>query len=344
MSLVFNMCCPAFRFDILRATVAATISHTIKGIAKHEDKYLIALNDGSWNLYAAWVSRNKYFPPAKLNATGTYPAAGIAVSGKRVDIPITDKYGGAIYKSRIRVSDSLSNFVSGVAGFKVTAYTGARLNCAAISPGGYTFCAGKASTDTFVTRNAITDDISVGFTWQKLGENGDAIDMSICHGADGLDHAAILTDAGTVIISTIGTNGALSVEKSITSAANSKKLVILPGDSVSKYRCAYVQKTATGHRLVSRYGNGAEVISPDFAAQGCAIIGAGRIGKTAAIVYSDEQKNGRVYVNTDGVNGKSYPLDIADPAAMCLTDTGIAVIGKTGGNSEQYIVVEVNPT
>ena len=341
MSLVFNMCRPAFRFGIRQSTAMIGLPYTIKGIAKYEDKYFIVLNDANWNLYAAWLSKTTSRSPARLNATGTYPAAGIAVGGKRVDIPITDKYGGTMYKSRVRVSVPPGDFESGVAGFKVNDYTGARLNCAAISPGGYTFCAGKASTDTFVMRNSVTDDVSAGTTWQKLGKNGDAIDMSICHGADDLDHAAILTDTSVVIISTIGKNGALNAEKSITSATNSEKLVMLPGDSVTKYRCAYTQKTTTGYRLVSRYGDGTEFISPNFAAQGCTIIGAGRIGKTAAVVYSDGQKNGRVYVNTDGVNGRSYPLGITEPAAMCQTDTGVAVIGKIG--AESYTIVEVNP-
>lgn len=340
MSLVFNMCGPAFRFDIHRATVAATISHTIKGIAKHEDKYLIALNDESWNLYAAWVSHNKYSPPAKLNATGTYPAAGIAVGSDIVYIPISDKDGGALYKNRYLVQLESSKFINpSQGGFTYTTLANVRLNRIINGMNALMYGAGKRVDKPIV---AYANYPAVGIQLQGWGLTGEeSVDISMCRDADTNIKVAIVTDKGRVQITSANEDGPLQSDAILVSATNSEKLVMLPGDSVTKYRCAYAQKTETGYRLVSRYGDGTEVISPDFAAQGCTIIGAGRIGKTAAIVYSDEQKNGRVYVNTDGVNGRSYPLDIADPAAMCPTDTGIAVIGKIGAGS--HTVVEVNP-
>ncbi len=339
MSLVFNMCAPAFRFDIHRATVAATISHTIKGIAKHEDKYLIALNDESWNLYAAWVSHNKYSPPAKLNATGTYPAAGIAVGSDMVYIPISDKDGGALYKDRYLVRLEPSKFINpSQGGFTYTALANIRLNRFINGVNALMYGAGKRDKPIVAWANYPTVGIQVQ-GWGLTGE--EAVDISMCRDADEIIKVAIVTDTGRVQIASAKEDGALQSDAISVPATNSGKLVMLPGSSVTKYRCAYAQKTATGYRLVSRYGDGTEVISPDFAAQGCTIIGAGRIGKTAAIVYADEQKNGRVYVNTDGVNGRSYPLGITAPAAMCQTDTGIAVIGKIG--VESYTIVEVNP-
>lgn len=339
MSLVFNMCGPAFRLDIHRATVAATISHTIKGIAKHEDKYLIALNDESWNLYAAWVSHNKYSPPAKLNATGTYSAAGIAVGSDIVYIPISDKDGGALYKNRYLVRLESSKFINpSQGGFTYTALANIRLNRFINGVNALMYGAGKRDKPIVAFANYPTVAIQVQ-GWGFAGE--EAVDISMCRDVDGNIKIAIITDKGRVQITSAKEDGPLQSGADAISATNSEKLVMLPGNSVTKYRCAYAQKTATGYRLVSRYGDGTEVISPDFAAQGCTIIGAGRIEKTAAVVYSDEQKNARVYVNTDGVNGKSYPLGITAPAAMCQTNTGIAVIGKIG--PESYTVVEVNP-
>lgn len=339
MSLVFNMCCPAFRFDIYQATTVVGFSHTIKGIAKYEDKYFVVLNDANWNLYTAWLSKTTSRSPVKLNATGTYPAAGIAVGSDIVYIPISDKDGGALYKDRYLVRLESSQFINpSQGGFTYTALANIRLNRFINGVNALMYGAGKRDKPIVAFANYPTVAIQV----QGCGFAGEeAVDISMCRDVGGNIKIAIITDKGRVQITSAKEDGPLQSGADAISATNSEKLVMLPGNSVTKYRCAYAQKTATGYRLVSRYGDGTEVISPDFAAQGCTIIGAGRIGKTAAVVYSDEQKNGRVYVNADGANGRTYPLGIADPAAMCQTDTGIAVIGKIG--VESYTIVEVNP-
>lgn len=339
MSLVFNMCRPAFRFDIHQATAVMGLPYTIKGIAKYEDKYFIVLNDANWDLYTAWLSKTTSRSPVKLNATGTYPAAGIAVGSDIVYIPISDKDGGALYKDRYLIRLESSQFINpSQGGFTYTALANIRLNRFINGVNALMYGAGKRDKPIVAYANYPTVGIQL-HGWGLTGE--EAVDISMCRDSDENIKVAIVTDAGRVQIASAKEDGALQSDAILVPATNSEKLVMLPGDSVTKYRCAYAQKTATGYRLVSRYGDGTEVSSPDFATQGCTIIGAGRIGKTAAIVYSDEQKNGRVYVNTDGVNGRSYPLDIADPAAMCPTDTGIAVIGKIGAGS--HTVVEVNP-
>lgn len=87
-------------------------TYNLKGCGKYNNQYLMVGNDASWNIYGTIAPVSGQVNNYKMNVSGTYPAAGMLVTDTRIDIPLTDKYGGALYKDRYKIALTVADFLA----------------------------------------------------------------------------------------------------------------------------------------------------------------------------------------------------------------------------------------
>ena len=309
-----------------------SLTGNIKGCGKHNDQYLVVTNDASWNLlgYPVSASPDAQVNGYKMNASGTYPAAGMLVTDTRIDIPLTDKYGGTIYKSRYKIALTVADFLAKKQGFQITSEANVRMNCITEGGNGYIYTGGKGkngvSRVAYVSKSA---GVSTNPTVVNLGSNGEIIDIASCKDSTGASHLAALTENGKILYKDLNTSGGLSGSL-ISQVSNAVKVGMLPDDT-EMYRCAYVYKESDNNfYLGSVHPNGSDRIShPAITSGNSTILGVGAIDNYAIVVFADAAGNAKIYINEDWENGKTYSLNALTPLAMCKIPNGIGVICKT---------------
>lgn len=306
-----------------------SLTGNIKGCGKHNDQYLVVTNDASWNLlgYHVPASPDEQVNGYKMNASGTYPAAGMLVTDTRIDIPITNKYGGTLYKNRYKIALTVADFLAKKQGFQVTSGANIRMNCVTDGGNGYIYTGGKgANGESYIAYVSKSASVSTNPTVASLGSNGEIIDISSCKDSAGASHLAALTENGKILFKDLNTSGGLS-GSSIIQISNTVKVGMLPDDT-EMYRCACVYKESNNDfYLRSVNPNGSSKISMSAITSGnSTILGVGAIDNYAIVVFADAAGNAKIYVNEDWENGKTYSLDALTPLAMCKIPNGIGVI------------------
>ena len=314
---------------------------TIKGVAKYNDYYLLVGNDASYNIHGEIVASGGSAQSWKINSSGTYPASGILVRGSVVDIPLTDKYGGTLYKDRYKAAMAVSSFLSKGTSFTIFSTSGVRLNCAAVGSNSYAYFGGKnASGQTYISYSANTAAVNSA-SWQTFGSSGEVIDISCCADSDGTARMSLLTDKGHILIKTLGPSGATTAVKTESVGTGAKKAGMIPVAGSDLYRCAYTEVYNGGYTLRSIYGGGGHRRSSVFAGSDCTILGVGAVGNYAVVVFADASGNGKIYVNEDGTSGAVYSLGTLAPTVMCSISDGIAVVCATS-TSNAYAIKEIH--
>lgn len=305
-------------------------TYNLKGCGKHNNQYLMVGNDASWNLYGTIAPVSGQVNNFKLNASGTYPAAGMLVTDTRVDIPITNKYGGTIYKNRYKIALTVANFLAKKQGFQVTSAANVRMNCITEGGNGYIYTGGKSANGesciAYVSKSA---SVSTNLTSLNFGSNGEIIDIASCKDSTGASHLAALTENGKILFKDLNTSGGLS-GSSISKLPNALKVGMLPDDT-NMYRGAIVKKESSNDfYLYSMNPDGTARISrPAITSGNSTILGVGAIDNYAIVVFADAAGNAKIYINEDWENGKTYSLNALTPLAMCKIPNGIGVICKT---------------
>lgn len=305
-------------------------TYNLKGCGKHNNQYLMVGNDASWNLYGTIAPVSGQTTEYKMNASGTYPAAGMLVTDTRVDIPITNKYGGKIYKNRYKIALTVANFLAEKQGFQVTSAANVRMNCITEGGNGYIYTGGKSANGksciAYVSKSA---SVSTNPTSLNFGSNGEIIDIASCKDSTGASHLAALTENGKILLEDLNTSGGLS-ESDIIELSNALKVGMLPDDT-KMYRGVIVRKDSSNDfYLWSVNPDGPIRISrPAITSGNSTILGVGAIDNYAIVVFADAAGNAKIYINEDWENGKTYSLNALTPLAMCKIPNGIGVICKT---------------
>ena len=306
-------------------------TYNLKGCGKHNNQYLMVGNDASWNIYGTIAPVSGQVNNFKMNASGTYPAAGMLVTDTRIDIPITDKYGGTIYKNRYKIALTIADFLAKKqGGFQVTSGANVRMNCITEGGNGYIYTGGKsANGESYIAYVSKSSGVSTNPTVLSFGSNGEIIDIASCKDSAGASHLAALTENGKILLKDLSASGGLS-GSSIIQISNTVKVGMLPDDT-EMYRCACVYKESNNDfYLRSVNPNGSSKISMSAITSGdSTILGVGAIDNYAIVVFADAAGNAKIYVNEDWENGKTYSLDALTPLAMCKIPNGIGVICKT---------------
>ena len=309
-----------------------SLTGNIKGCGKHNDQYLVVANDASWNLlgYPVPASPDETIYGYKMNVSGTYPAAGMLVTDTRIDIPITNKYGGTMYKNRYKISLTVADFLAKKqGGFHVNANDNVRMNCITEGGNGYIYTGGKKASASCITYISKSADVSTNLTVVNLGSNGEIIDIASCKDSTGASHLAALTEDNKILLKDLSASGGLS-GSSIIHLPNTVKVGMLPDDT-EMYRCACVYKESSNDfYLRSVNPNGSSRIShPAITSGNSTILGVGAIDNYAIVVFADAAGNAKIYINEDWEHGKTYSLDALTPLAMCKIPNGIGVICRT---------------
>ena len=305
-------------------------TYNLKGCGKHNNQYLMVGNDASWNLYGTIAPVSGQVNNYKINVSGTYPAAGMLVTDTRIDIPITDKYGGTLYKNRFKIALTVADFLAKNQGFRVFYEADVRMNCITEGGNGYIYTGGKyANGKSYVAYVSKSAAVTTNITGQILGSYGEIIDIASCKDSAGASHLAALTENNKILFKDLGTSGGLSGSV-ISQLSNAVKVGML-SDDTKKYRCAYVYKESSNDfYLGSMHPNGSARIShPAITSGNSTILGVGAIDNYAIVVFADAAGNAKIYINEDWENGKTYSLNALTPLAMCKIPNGIGVICKT---------------
>ena len=304
-------------------------TYNLKGCGKHNNQYLMVGNDASWNIYGTIAPVSGQVSNYKMNVTGTYPAAGMLVAGTRIDIPITNKYGGTMYKNRYKIALTIDDFLAKKQGFQVTAGGNVRMNCITEGGNGYIYTGGKNASASCISYVSKSAGVSTNPIVASLGSNGEIIDIASCKDSAGASHLAALTENSKILHKDLSASGGLSGSV-ISQNTNAVKVGMLPDDT-EKYRCAYVYKESSNDfYLKSVNPNGSSIISqPAITSGNSTILGVGAIDNYAIVVFADAAGNAKIYVNEDWENGKTYSLNALTPLAMCKIPNGIGVICKT---------------
>lgn len=310
-------------------------TYNLKGCGKYNNQYLLVGNDASWNMYGTIVptdaseQTNSY----KMNASGTYPAAGMLVTDTRIDIPLTDKYGGTLYKNRYKIALTVADFLAKKQGFQVTSEANVRMNCITEGGNGYIYTGGKRASASYISYVSKSAGVSTNPTVLGLGSEGEIIDIASCKDSTGASHLAALTENSKILYKNLNTSGGLS-GSFISQVSNAVKVGMLPDDT-EMYRCAYVYKESSNDfYLGSVHPNGSARIShPAITSGNSTILGVGAIDNYAIVVFSDAAGNAKIYINEDWEHGKTYSLNALNPLAMCKIPNGIGVICKTSTTS-----------
>lgn len=305
-------------------------TYNLKGCGKYNNQYLMVGNDASWNIYGTIAPASGQITDYKMNVSGTYPAAGMLVTDTRVDIPITNKYGGTIYKNRYKIALTVADFLARKQGFQVTSAANVRMNCITEGGNGYIYTGGKSANGesciAYVSKSA---SVSTNLTSLNFGSNGEIIDIASCKDSTGASHLAALTENGKILLEDLNTSGGLS-ESDIIELSNALKVGMLPDDT-KMYRGVIVRKDSSNDfYLWSVNPDGPIRISrPAITSGNSTILGVGAIDNYAIVVFADAAGNAKIYINEDWENGKTYSLNALTPLAMCKIPNGIGVICKT---------------
>lgn len=315
-------------------------TYNLKGCGKYNNQYLMVGNDASWNIYGTIAPVSGQVNNYKMNVSGTYPAAGMLVTDTRVDIPLTDKYGGTLYKNRYKIALTVADFLAKKQGFQVTSDANVRMNCITEGGNGYIYTGGKSANGgscvAYVSKSA---GVNTNLTVLNLGSEGEIIDIASCKDSAGTSHLAALTENSKILHKDLNTNGGLS-GSFISDFSNVVKVGILPDDT-EMYRTVYVKKESSNIFYLysgNTYGNHLEISRPAIASGDSTILGVGAIDNYAIVVFADAAGNAKIYVNEDWENGKTYSLDAMAPLAMCKIENGIGVICKT--NTANTLVIK----
>lgn len=312
-----------------------SLTGNIKGCGKHNDQYLVVTNDANWNLlgYPVPASPDAQVNGYKMNASGTYPAAGMLVAGTRIDIPITDKYGGTLYKNRYKIALTVADFLAKKQGFQVTSEANVRMNCITEGGNGYIYTGGKKASASYIAYVSKSAGVSTNPTVLGLGSEGEIIDIASCKDSTGASHLAALTENGKILHKDLNTSGGLS-GSSIIQISNTVKVGMLPDDT-EMYRCAYVYKESDNNFYLgsTKPGELAKISYPAITSGNSTILGVGAIDNYAIVVFADSAGDAKIYINEDWEHGKTYSLNALNPLAMCKIPNGIGVICKTSTTS-----------
>ena len=326
--------------EITQSRNFANSAGTLKGVAKYSDNYLLVGNDASYNIYGEIVASGGSAQAWKINSTGTYPVHGMVVRGSIVDMAVTDKYGGSLYKNRYKIGMTVANFIAKSTSFSYFAAEGVRLNCAANGSNSYAYFGGKnASGQTYLSYSANTAAVNSA-SWQAFGNSGEVIDVSCCADSGGTARMSLLTDTGYILIKTLGSSGATTAISSSNVGTDVKKIGMVPTSGSSLYRCVYAKASSGGYILHSMYSDFGNRFSSVFAGSDCTILGVGAVGNYAVVVFADASGNGKIYVNEDGTSGAVYSLGTLAPTVMCSISGGIAVVCATS-TSNVYAIKEI---
>lgn len=306
-------------------------TYNLKGCGKYNNQYLMVGNDASWNIYGTIAPVSGQVNNYKMNASGTYPAAGMLVTDTRVDIPLTDKYGGTLYKNRYKIALTVADFLAKkTGGFQVTTGANVRMNCVTEGGNGYIYTGGKGvngvSCVAYVSKSAA---INTNLTVPSLGSYGEIIDIASCKDSTGVSHLVALTENSKILHKDLNTSGGLSGSL-ISQVSNVAKVGMVPDDT-EMYRGVFAKKESNndfylysvnpdGHIKISR---------PAITSGNSIILGVGAIDNYAIVVFADAAGNAKIYINEDWENGKTYSLGALTPLAMCKISNGIGVICKT---------------
>ena len=310
-----------------------TLTGNLKGCGKYNDQYLMVTNEANWNLlgYPVPASPDEQVIGYKMNVSGTYPAAGMLVTDTRIDIPLTNKYGGTLYKNRYKIALTVADFLAKKqGGFQVTSAANVRMNCITEGGNGYIYTGGKsANGESYIAYVSKSSGVSTNPTVLSFGSNGEIIDIASCKDSAGASHLAALTENNKILFTDLNTSGGLSGSVIIQNT-NAVKVGMLPDDT-EEYRCAYVYKESSNDfYLGSVHPNGSAMIShPAITSGNSTILGVGAIDNYAIVVFADAAGNAKIYINEDWEHGKTYSLDALTPLAMCKIPNGIGVICKS---------------
>lgn len=305
-------------------------TYNLKGCGKYNNQYLMIGNDASWNIYGTIAPVSGQVNSYKMNVSGTYPAAGMLVTDTRIDIPLTDKYGGALYKNRYKISLTVADFLARKQGFQATTGANVRMNCITEGGNGYIYTGGKGvhgeSCVAYVSKSAA---VNTNLTVPSLGSYGEIIDIASCKDSTGASHLAALTEKGNVLYKDLNTSGGLSGSL-IAQGSNVVKAGMVPDDT-EMYRGVFVSAESNNDfYLFSTNPDGQIRISrPAITSGNSTILGVGAIDNYAIVVFADAAGNAKIYINEDWETGKTYSLDALTPLAMCKISNGIGVICKT---------------
>lgn len=306
-------------------------TYNLKGCGKHNNQYLMVGNDANWNIYGTIVPVSGQVTNHKMNASGTYPAAGMLVTNTRIDIPVTDKYGGTLYKSRYKIALTIDDFLAKKqGGFQVTTGANVRMNCVTEGGNGYIYTGGKGvngvSCVAYVSKSAA---VNTNLTVPSLGSNGEIIDIASCKDSAGASHLAALTENGKILFKDLSASGGLSGSV-ISQASTAVKVGMLPDDTET-YRCTYVYKESSNDFYLGSVNpnSSVRISHPAITSGNSTILGVGAIDNYAIVVFADAAGNAKIYINEDWENGKTYSLNALTPLAMCKIPNGIGVVCKT---------------
>ena len=316
-------------------------TYNLKGCGKHNNQYLMVGNDASWNLYGTIAPVSGQVNNYKINVSGTYPAAGMLVTDTRIDIPITDKYGGTLYKNRFKIALTVADFLAKNQGFRVFYEADVRMNCITEGGNGYIYTGGKyANGKSYVAYVSKSAAVTTNITGQILGSYGEIIDIASCKDSAGASHLAALTENNKILFKDLNTSGGLSGSL-IDAPSNAVKIGMLPDDT-EMYRCACVRKESSNDfYLESVHPNGSVMVSrPTITSGNSTILGVGAIDNYAIVVFADAAGNAKIYINEDWEHGKTYSLNALTPLAMCKIPNGIGVICKTS-TTNMLVIKEI---
>jgi hypothetical protein len=305
-------------------------TYNLKGCGKHNNQYLMVGNDASWNIYGTIAPVSGQVNNYKMNVSGTYPAAGTLITDTRVDIPLTDKYGGTLYKNRYKIALTVADFLARKQGFQVTTDANVRMNCITEGGNGYIYTGGKGANGesciAYVSKSAA---INTNQTVRNFGSEGEIIDIASCKDSAGASHLAALTENSKILYKDLNTSGGLSGSL-ISQVSNVVKVGMLPDDT-EMYRGVFVRaESSNDFYLYSINPVGQAKISyPAITSGDSTILGVGAINNYAIVVFADAAGNAKIYINEDWENGKTYSLGALTPLAMCKIPNGIGVICKT---------------
>lgn len=306
-------------------------TYNLKGCGKHNNQYLMVGNDASWNIYGTIAPVSGQVTNYKMNGSGTYPAAGMLVTNTRIDIPLTNKYGGTLYKNRYKMALTIDDFLAKKqGGFQITTGANVRMNCITEGGNGYIYTGGKGNNGVscvaYVSKSAA---VNTNITVPSLGSNGEIIDIASCKDSAGASHLAALTENGKILFKDLSASGGLS-GSTITQSSNPVKVGMLPDDT-KMYRGVIVSKDSNNNfYLYSANPNEPGMNSrPAITSGNSTILGVGAIDNYAIVVFADAAGNAKIYINEDWENGKTYSLNALTPLAMCKIPNGIGVICKT---------------
>ena len=304
-------------------------TYNLKGCGKYNNQYLMVGNDASWNIYGTIAPVSGDVSDFKMNVSGTYPAAGMLVTDTRIDIPLTNKYGGTLYKDRYKIALTVSDFLAKKQGFQVTSGASIRMNCITEGGNGYIYTGGQTTNGaSYIAYVSKSEAVTTNPTALNLGSYGEIIDIASCKDSAGASHLAALTENSKILHKDLNTNGGLS-GSDITDFSNVVKVGILPDDAHT-YRSTFVYKDSNNFYLTSvNPGNLTKTSRPEITSGNSTILGVGAIDNYAIVVFADATGNAKIYINEDWENGKTYSLNALAPLAMCKIPNGIGVICKT---------------